>query len=89
MVITVGKPGTYNTHFAAYALAGFCSRQKAISWLFIQERMSAWFSEVSMIPELNLGIVVLTNNMSNAIDAITYQIMDSYLDVKKTLMSHL
>jgi hypothetical protein len=35
-----------------------------------------------MIPELKLGIVVLTNSESNAIDAVTYQILDSYLDVK-------
>jgi CubicO group peptidase (beta-lactamase class C family) len=82
MEIAVGKPGTYNTHFAAYGLGWFLLEAKGYKLVVHTGEDVGMVSEVSMIPELNLGIVVLTNNKSNAIDAITYQIMDSYLDVK-------
>jgi CubicO group peptidase (beta-lactamase class C family) len=82
MVISVGKPGAYNTHFAAYGLGWFLLDAKGYKQVVHTGEDVGMVSEVSMIPELKLGIVVLTNSQSNAIDAITYQIMDSYLDVK-------
>lgn len=82
VVISVGKPGAYNTHFAAYGLGWFLLDAKGYKQIVHTGEDVGMVSEVSIIPELNLGIVVLTNNESNAIDAITYQIMDSYLDVK-------
>ena len=82
VVIPVGKPGAYNTHFAAYGLGWFLLDAKGYKQVVHTGEDVGMVSEVSMIPELKLGIIVLTNNESNAIDAITYQIMDSYLDVK-------
>jgi len=84
VLISVGKPGTYNTHFAAYGLGWFLLDAKGYKQVVHTGEDVGMVSEVSMIPELKLGIVVLTNSESNAIDAITYQIMDSYLDVKNT-----
>lgn len=84
VVISVGKPGAYNTHFAAYGLGWFLLDAKGYKQVVHTGEDVGMVSEVSMIPELKLGIVVLTNSESNAIDAITYQIMDSYLDVKNT-----
>jgi CubicO group peptidase (beta-lactamase class C family) len=82
MAIAVGKPGAYNTHFAAYGLGWFLLDAKGYKLVVHTGEDVGMVSEVSMIPELKLGIIVLTNNESNAIDAITYQIMDSYVDVK-------
>jgi CubicO group peptidase (beta-lactamase class C family) len=82
VVISVGKPGAYNTHFAAYGLGWFLLDAKGYKQVVHTGEDVGMVSEVCMIPELKLGIVVLTNNESNAIDAVTYQIMDNYLDVK-------
>jgi CubicO group peptidase (beta-lactamase class C family) len=82
MLVSVGKPGAYNTHFAAYGLGWFLLDVKGYKEVVHTGEDVGMVSEVSMIPELKLGIIVLTNNESNAIDAITYQIMDSYLNVK-------
>jgi CubicO group peptidase (beta-lactamase class C family) len=82
MLISAGKPGAYNTHFAAYGLGWFLVDAKGYKQVVHTGEDVGMVSEVCMIPELNFGIIVLTNNESNAIDAITYQIMDSYLGVK-------
>jgi CubicO group peptidase (beta-lactamase class C family) len=82
IAIAVGKPGTYNTHFAAYGLGWFLLDAKGYKQVVHTGEDVGMVSEVCMIPELQFGIVVLTNSQSSAIDAITYQIMDSYLDVK-------
>jgi len=82
MLISVGKSGAYNTHFAAYGLGWFLLDAKGYKQVIHTGEDVGMVSEVSMIPELKLGIIVLTNSVSNAIDAITYQITDSYLNVK-------
>jgi len=80
-IIKVGKPGVYNTHFAAYGLGWFLLDVKGYKLVVHTGEDVGMVSEVAMIPELGLGMVVLTNNESNAIDAITYQIIDGYLGV--------
>ncbi len=82
MLISVGKSGPYHTHFIAYGLGWFLLDAKGYKQVKHTGEDVGMVSEVSMIPELGLGVIVLTNSESNAIDAITYQIMDSYLDVK-------
>lgn len=82
MLITVGRPGTYNTHFAAYGLGWFLLDVKGYKQVVHTGEDVGMVSEVCMIPELKLGIVVLTNSETSAIDAVTYQLLDSYLDVK-------
>jgi CubicO group peptidase (beta-lactamase class C family) len=81
MVIPVGKAGPYNTHFAAYGLGWFLVDAKGYKQVVHTGEDVGMVSEVCMIPELKLGIVVLTNSESNAIDAVTYQILDSYLGI--------
>jgi CubicO group peptidase (beta-lactamase class C family) len=82
MTIGVGKPDAYNTHFAAYGLGWFLLDAKGYKLVVHTGQDVGMVSEVCMIPELQLGIVVLTNNESGAINAITYQLLDGYLDVK-------
>jgi CubicO group peptidase (beta-lactamase class C family) len=41
-------------------------------------------SKTVLVPELNLGFVILTNNISNLPTCLTYAILDEYLGVKKT-----
>jgi hypothetical protein len=82
MLISVGKSGAYNAHFAAYGLGWFLLDAKGNKQVIHTGEDVGMVSEVSMIPELGLGIIVLTNSESNAIDAISYQVTDSYLNVK-------
>jgi CubicO group peptidase (beta-lactamase class C family) len=82
MTIAVGKPNAYNTHFAAYGLGWFLLDAKGYKLVVHTGEDVGMVSEISMVPELKLGIIVLTNSESNAIDAITHQILDSYLEVK-------
>ena len=80
-IISVGKSGSYNTHFKAYGLGWFLLDVNCYKLVLHTGEDVGMVSEVSMIPEMKLGIIVLTNSESNATDAITYQIMDSYLNV--------
>ncbi len=81
-IIPVGNSGIYRTHFADYGLGWFILDVGGYKQVMHTGEDVGMVSEVAMIPEIGLGVVVLSNNESNAIDAITYQILDSYLDIK-------
>ena len=40
-------------------------------------------SKTVLVPDLNLGFVILTNNISSVTSCLTYEILDEYLGVKK------
>jgi len=80
-IIPVSNGGIYNTHFTAYGLGWFLLDVKGYKEVAHTGEDVGMMSEVAMLPELGLGVVVLTNNESSAADAITYQILDSYLHV--------
>ncbi|MDN5288408.1 MAG: serine hydrolase [Mucilaginibacter sp.] len=80
-IIPVGNGGIYHTHFAAYGLGWFMVDVKGYKQIFHTGQDVGMVSEISMIPEIGLGIIVLTNNENNAIGAITDQITDSYLGI--------
>lgn len=73
----------YNTHFAAYGLGWFLSDVKGYKQVTHTGGLAGVVTQVTLLPELNLGIIVLTNQQSGAaFTAITNTIKDSYLDVK-------
>ncbi|MBB6130964.1 serine hydrolase [Mucilaginibacter lappiensis] len=82
--IPVGNGGIYHTHFAAYGLGWFVLDVKGYKQIFHTGQDVGMVSEISMIPEIGLGIIVLTNNESNAAYAIADQITDGYLGVTGT-----
>ncbi|NRF38187.1 serine hydrolase [Pedobacter foliorum] len=81
-VIPAGK-GLYNRHFFGYGLGWFLSDENGY---FITEHtggLAGMVSEVTLIPELKLGIIVLTNQQSGgAFYAITNSIKDGYFGIK-------
>ncbi|MBK8610317.1 MAG: serine hydrolase [Chitinophagaceae bacterium] len=82
-IIQVGAPGPYNTHFAAYGLGWFLSDVKGYKQVSHTGGLAGIVTQVTLIPELKLGIVVLTNQQSGAaFTAITNTIKDSYLGIK-------
>ena len=73
---------TYNTHFSGYGLGWFLSDVKGYKQISHTGGLEGIVTQVTLIPELNLGIVVLTNQQSGAaFNAITNTIKNSYLNI--------
>lgn len=72
--------GVYNTHFAAYGLGFFLRDVKGYFEVWHTGGLDGNVTEVTMVPELNLGILVFTNQESGAaMYTITNEILDGYL----------
>ena len=72
----------YNTHFAAYGLGFGLSDVKGYMQINHTGGLEGMVSQITMLPELNLGIIVLTNqHEGGAFTAIANQIKDGYLNV--------
>ncbi len=82
-IIPVGSPGPYNTHFSAYGLGFFLSDVMGYKQATHTGGLEGMVTQITMIPEINLGIIVLTNQQEGgAFSAITNQIKDGYLGKK-------
>jgi len=82
-IIKVYGPGEYNTHFRSYGL-GFALRDVE-GYLEVSHTgsLSGMVTQITMIPELKLGIIVLTNQQcGEAFISITNTILDSYFGIK-------
>ena len=75
--------GPYNTHFSAYGLGWFLSDVNGYFQVTHTGGLLGIVSQVTLIPELDLGIIVLTNQQSgSAFNAITNSIKDGYFNIK-------
>jgi CubicO group peptidase (beta-lactamase class C family) len=84
-ILPVGGPGTYNTHFAAYALGFAVSDSRGYKQVSHTGGLEGMVTQITMIPELGLGIIVLTNQQEGlAFNAITNQIKDGYFGMTGT-----
>jgi CubicO group peptidase (beta-lactamase class C family) len=73
----------YNTHFSSYGLGWFLSDVKGYKQAMHTGGLAGMVTQVTILPELKLGIIVLTNQQSGAaFTAITNSIKDAYLDIK-------
>lgn len=80
-IIPTGK-GPYNTHFQAYGLGWFLKDVNGYFQASHTGGLLGIVSQVTMIPELDLGIIVLTNQQSGAaFRAITNSIKDGYFGI--------
>lgn len=72
--------GAYNTHFSAYGLGWFLSDVKGYKQVTHTGGLIGTVTQVILLPELKLGIIVLTNQQAGAaFTAISNTIKDSYL----------
>ncbi len=72
--------GPYNTHFSSYGIGWFLSDVRGYKQVTHTGGLLGMVTQVTLIPEINLGIVVLTNQESGAaFTSITNTIKDSYL----------
>lgn len=81
-LVGTGK-GDYNTNFRAYGLGWFLSDVNGYKEVTHTGGLLGIVSQVTMIPDLELGIIVLTNQQSGAaFRSITNSIKDAYFGIK-------
>ncbi len=76
----------YNSHFTGYGLGWFLDEAKGNIVVSHTGGLPGMLSKVSMLPDLNLGIIILTNTENGGgalFSAINNSIADSYLGVEK------
>ena len=84
-IIPANTKPPYNTHFRGYGLGWFLSDVKGYKEVTHTGGLEGIVTQTTLFPELNLGIVVLTNQQSGAaFTAITNTIKDSYLGIPYT-----
>lgn len=82
-IIPVHGPTPYNTHFASYGLGWFLSDEMGYKVVTHTGGLAGIVTQVTLIPELKLGIIVFTNQQSGAaFRSITNTIKDSYFGIK-------
>ena len=81
---TIIKSSTpYNTHFSSYGLGWFLSDVNGYFQASHTGGLAGIVTQVTILPELKLGIIVLTNQQSGAaFTAITNSIKDGYFGIK-------
>lgn len=81
-IIPTKTRAPYNTHFNGYGLGWFLSDIKGYKQVTHTGGLEGIVTQTTYIPELQLGIIVLTNQQSGAaFNAITNTIKDSYLGI--------
>ncbi|OOQ58706.1 serine hydrolase [Mucilaginibacter pedocola] len=78
--LPVGGPGPYNAHFAGYGLGWFLNDAKGYLRASHTGGLDGMVTQVTLFPEIKLGIIVLTNQQSGgAFSAVTNEILDTYI----------
>ena len=72
-----------STHFKAYGLGWMLSDYKGRKTVSHGGGYDGMYSQVMMVPEENLGVVVLTNSMTGVSTALANTIVDEYLGGEK------
>lgn len=82
-IISVRESAEYKTHFAAYGLGWRLNDIMGYKQVGHTGGLGGIVTQVTLIPELKLGIIVFTNQQSGAaFRAITNTILDSYFGIK-------
>ncbi len=83
-ILPVYNPGVYNVHFNSYGLGFLLSDVLGKLQVTHTGGLEGMVTQITMLPELKLGIIVLTNQQEGyAFYTITNTIKDSYLGSKK------
>ncbi len=85
MFFTTKPNARTNTHFAAYGLGWVLKDEKGKIVIYHTGGIRGMLSKTVLVPELNLGIVVLTNSMpgGSCYTSIPETILDSYLEIEE------
>ena len=81
-IIPVRSPGPYRSHFAGYGLGWRLADVSGYLQASHTGGLSGMVTQVTIIPELKLGIIVFTNQQAgSAFTAITNTILDGYFGI--------
>ena len=83
-IIPVTGSSVYKTHFGAYGLGWFLIDAAGRKEVFHTGGDTGMSSNVVMMPELRLGIIVLANEDNGIGVSVADQILDSYLNITGT-----
>ena len=73
------------SNFSAYALGWGLTEYRGFKTVSHTGGLLGYVSRVTLVPDLNLGVVVLTNQLSGgAFQSLTYHILDHYLNAPAT-----
>ncbi|HWN99667.1 MAG TPA: serine hydrolase [Blastocatellia bacterium] len=76
---------TLKSNFSAYGLGWGLSEYRGLKMVSHTGGLLGFVSRVTLMPELNLGVVVLTNQQSGgAFQSLTYRILDHYMNAPAT-----
>lgn len=82
-IIPVRGATPYNTHFTAYGLGWHLSDVKGYLQCMHTGGLAGIVTQVTLLPELKLGIIVFTNQQQGAaFNAVSSAIKDMYLGIK-------
>jgi len=83
MIIPVSKESEKrypSTHFRAYGLGWVLMDYRGRKVVYHGGGYDGMYSRVALVPEENLGMVILTNHMTTLQTALVYKIIDMYLN---------
>lgn len=72
------------THFRSYGLGWFLFDYAGKKVVEHDGGMPGYISKVALVPEEELGFIILTNDMNGVPDALRYRILDMFLGKKET-----
>jgi len=82
-IVPLRSAAAYNTHFASYGLGWVLNDVKGYKQASHTGGLAGIVTQVTLIPEMKLGIIVFTNQQSGAaFTAVTNTIKDSYFGIK-------
>ncbi|MFW6129261.1 MAG: serine hydrolase [Candidatus Aminicenantaceae bacterium] len=70
------------THFKSYGLGWGLMDYHGYKIISHGGGLDGMISRVALVPEINLGLVILTNSINNLPPALTYKIIDTYLGLE-------
>jgi CubicO group peptidase (beta-lactamase class C family) len=88
-ITPLGEPPPHlaalRANFSAYGLGWGLTEYRGIKTVSHTGGLMGYVSRVTLVPDLNLGIVVLTNQQSGgAFQSLTYRILDHYMNAPAT-----
>jgi CubicO group peptidase (beta-lactamase class C family) len=84
-LLSAGKAETPNgTHFYAYGLGWFMYDVKGVKVIQHGGGLPGFHSKVVIVPEKNLGFVILANQLSGLVEAVYKRILDYYISESYT-----
>ena len=82
-IIPVSDSSEYNTHFAAYGLGWRLSDTRGYKQVGHTGGLAGIVTQVTLIPEMKLGIIIFTNQQSGAaFHSITNSVLDRYFGIE-------